>query len=233
MAAINPQPAAPTQNVRQAAANQRPIMSLPDGFVRRPALFFIFQHEMAMEIIFLLLLILLVIFSLLALFDGFYLHIVKYRLFEHEESKLEHRMHLARAVLFPFILYFLYLRNDSIAFWIGSLFVVLDIVVLGIDAYLEGDSRAFMGGLPRWEYILHLFVNGFHFAGVAVYYTAKIHLLPSSIEIIDDFSGVYWHGNFIICVQQMLPGAIFMALLHIVTSYEKTTRYWNMLIKRR
>lgn len=31
------------------------------------------------------------------------------------------------------------------------------------------DSRAFMGGLPRWEYIVHLLGNGFHFAAIAVF----------------------------------------------------------------
>ncbi len=187
---------------------------------------------MTMEIIFFLATALLLVFSGLAIFDGFYLHLVKYRLYEHEESKFEHLMHLARAVLFPCILYFFYLRTDTTAFWIGTAFVALDILALGVDAYTETDSRVFMGGLPRWEYILHLFVNGFHFAGVAVFFVAKLRILPESLQIITNFDGVYWHTIFTFIVQQMLPGAVLMALLHIAVANRVTVRYWNALLSK-
>lgn len=101
--------------------------------------------------------ILLTSFAILAVIDGFYLHIFKYQLFNHPESKFEHLTHTIRAILFPLIVYFLFIsQNCQTSFSLGILFVFLDIVVLGIDAYVEKDSRAFMGGLPRWEYILHL-----------------------------------------------------------------------------
>jgi hypothetical protein len=185
-----------------------------------------------MEIIFLVATALLLMFSALAIFDGFYLHLVKYRLYKHPESKLEHLMHLVRAVLFPCILTFLYLRTDITSFWIGTAFVALDILALGIDAYTEGDSRVFMGGLPRWEYILHLFVNGFHFAGVAVYFVAKLRILPESVQIITNFDGIYWYSIFTFVVQQMLPGAVLMALLHIIVANRVTVRYWDVLLAK-
>lgn len=106
---------------------------------------------------------LLVLFAILAIFDGFYLHIFKYQLHNHSESKFEHLTHTLRAILFPLIVYYLFIKQDgSTSFFIGILFVILDLLILAIDAYVEKDSRVFMGGLPRWEYILHLFVNGFH-----------------------------------------------------------------------
>lgn len=56
----------------------------------------------------------LILFSILALYDGFYLHIFKYKLHNQSESKAEHYTHTIRAVLFPAILYFLFLKQDCI-----------------------------------------------------------------------------------------------------------------------
>ncbi|RZL97515.1 MAG: hypothetical protein EOO88_62405, partial [Pedobacter sp.] len=109
-----------------------------------------------MEIALLTATVLLGLFVLLALFDGLYLHLIRYRLYEHKESRNEHISHTIRAVLFPIILYVLYLGNSDSAFYIGMALVVIDISVLGADAYMEKESRVFMGGLPKWEYILHL-----------------------------------------------------------------------------
>lgn len=182
-----------------------------------------------METIFLTATIFLLAFAIAAVFDGFYLHIVKYRLYQHSESKFEHFMHLLRACFFPFILYFLYIRTDAFAFWFGTVFVILDILVLGIDAYSEKDSRAFMGGLPRSEYILHLFVNGLHFAGLAVMFVAKVHILPDSFTIITAFDGIYAHTLLTFCAEQLLPGAILLALVHIITGLPRSARYWDNL----
>lgn len=180
-----------------------------------------------MEIVFFVASVLLLLFSILAIYDGFYLHILKYRLYEHRESRLEHLTHLIRAFIFPLILLFLYLRTDTIGFWIGTVFVFLDLIVLGIDAYMEGESRVFMGGLPRWEYILHLFVNGFHFAGIAVYYVARIHINADSVRLVSTFDGVYWYSAFTWLAQQMLPGAILLALIHIIVLQPQTAKFWN------
>ena len=133
--------------------------------------------------------ILLTAFAVLAVIDGFYLHIFKYQLFNYMESKFEHLTHTIRAILFPLIVYFLFItQNCQISFYVGILFVLIDIIVLGIDAFVEKDSRSFMGGLPRWEYILHLFVNGFHFASIAVFLALKLTFTENGIEIVQDLS---------------------------------------------
>jgi hypothetical protein len=174
--------------------------------------------------------ILLLAFALLAIIDGFYLHIFKYQLFNHKESKFEHLTHTIRAILFPLIVYFLFItQNSSTGFYLGVLFVVIDIVVLAIDAFVEKDSRIFMGGLPRWEYMLHLFVNGFHFASIAVFFAIKLTFTENGFEIIEDLSNQINFGLFHFVALNLLPGAILLAFLHIFTSINATKVYWNNL----
>lgn len=176
--------------------------------------------------------ILLILFAVLALYDGFYLHIFRYRLYEHAESKFEHLTHTIRAILFPLILYFLCLGESFTAINLGILFVVLDIVVLGIDAYTEKDSRVFMGGLPRWEYILHLFVNGFHFALIATLLVLKLHYANGQFILIYEFEHLKSYAMFILLVKNILPGAVILAILHILLSFESSASHWNRLRNR-
>lgn len=174
--------------------------------------------------------ILLLAFALLALYDGFYLHIFKYELFKHRESQFEHLTHTLRALLFPLIVYFLFLvQNSNFSFYLGSFFVLLDLVILGIDAFVEKDSRKFMGGLPRWEYILHLFVNGFHFASIAVFYALKLTITDFGFELVQDLSTFKNFEMFRFVAVNLLPGAIMMAAIHILTSMGSTRPYWNRL----
>ncbi len=174
--------------------------------------------------------ILLLLFALLAIIDGFYLHIFKYQLFNHAESKFEHLTHTIRAILFPLIVYFLFITQNCLtSFYLGILFVVIDIIVLGIDAFVEKGSRSFMGGLPQWEYILHLFVNGFHFSSIAVFFAIKLTFTNNNIEIIQDISNLKNFGLFHFVAVNLLPGAIILALLHILTSINITKVYWNNL----
>lgn len=174
--------------------------------------------------------ILLLAFALLAIIDGFYLHIFKYQLFNHKESKFEHLTHTIRAILFPLIVYFLFISQNCLtSFYLGVLFVVIDIIVLAVDAFVEKDSRNFMDGLPRWEYILHLFVNGFHFASIAVFFAIKLTFTENGIEIIQDLSNLKNFGLFHFVAVNLLPGAIILALLHILTSINATIVYWNKL----
>jgi hypothetical protein len=177
---------------------------------------------------FLIATILLIAFAILAVIDGFYLHIFKYQLFNHEESKFEHLMHTLRAVLFPFIVYYLFIiQNSTLGFYVGISFVILDIIVLVIDAFVEKDSRTFMGGLPRWEYILHLFVNGFHFASIAVFLALKLTFSGEEILIVQDLSSLKNFEFFQFVSVNLLPGAVLLALIHIATSFNFSTVYWN------
>ncbi len=177
--------------------------------------------------------ILLIAFGILALIDGFYLHIFKYQLHKHSESKTEHLTHTIRAVLFPAIVYFLFLKqNSEMSFYIGVSLLIIDVIVLSIDAYTEKDSRAFMGGLPRWEYILHLFVNGFHFSSIAVFLAIKLNFSDTGIYIIADLSNLKNFVIFKFIAINLIPGAILLAFVHILLSVETTSVYWNNLRAR-
>lgn len=185
-----------------------------------------------MEVAFVLAIALLTVFVVLALFDGLYLHIIRYKLHEHKESRNEHISHTIRAILFPVILYALYLGNSDEAFYFGMLLVMIDILVLGIDAYMEKESRAFMGGLPRWEYILHLMVNGFHFASIAVFIVIKVKLNENGVVLIHEFQHIPQYQFFIFIVKQLIPGAILMGLLHFTLLFPKPVRYYNCIAKK-
>jgi len=180
------------------------------------------------EMAFLFLTILLSAFALLAVIDGFYLHIFKYELFRQKESKHEHLIHTFRAVFFPFIVYFLFIIQNSVAaFYIGVFVVMIDIVTLGIDGFIEKDSRKFMGGLPRWEYILHLFVNGFHFATIAVFLVLKLKIGEGGFEIVSNLSNHENFEMFQFLAVNLLPGSIILALLHVFTNFNITEIYWR------
>ncbi|WP_019941282.1 hypothetical protein [Dyadobacter beijingensis] len=185
-----------------------------------------------METAFLITIILLISFALLAIFDGFYLHLVRYKLYLHPESRNEHITHTIRALLFPLILYFLYLGSSDLAFYVGISLVAIDIIVLGFDAYMEKDSRAFMGGLPRWEYIIHLMVNGFHFASIAVFLVIKLHLTPDGLVLISTFSSLPTYGIFTGLVTQLIPGGILMGIFHAALMFKKPVAVYERVCKK-
>lgn len=180
-----------------------------------------------MEILFYLSTICLVIFMILATYDGFYLHIWKYELFNREESVFEHKTHTIRAILFPLIIWFLFINNDEISFWIGLTLITLDLIVLGIDAYSEKDSRQFMGGLPKWEYIIHLFANGFHFASIMLIIGTKIRINELNITLIQNLPNTLGSKLVEIISVNIVPGSILLALIHLIVLLPKGRMIWN------
>lgn len=179
-----------------------------------------------MEMAFIISAVLLILYSALALFDGVFLHLYKYRLHEQKDSKFEHLAHTIRAVLFSGILYTLFIgiENNKL-FFIAMILVFLDIITLIIDAYTEKDSREFMGGLPRWEYILHLLINGFHFAGIAVFLVIKINLTKEAIILQNSFQEFENYNLFKIIALNLLPGSILIGLLHVLVYVPKFNFY--------
>jgi len=182
-----------------------------------------------MEIIYYLSTLFLILFMLLATYDGLYLHLWKYELFKKEESIFEHKTHTIRAIIFPIIVWLLFINTDNFSFYIGVLFIIIDLAVLAIDAYSEKDSRQFMGGLPKWEYIIHLFSNGFHFAAIALLLAIRINITENglSLNTMINISKGQELLNFISV--NIIPGAILMALLHLFLMFPKGIKIWNKL----
>jgi len=164
----------------------------------------------------------------LATYDGFYLHIFKYALFKREESVFEHKTHTVRAILFPFIVWFLFVNETSfVGFLIGVALVILDLVVLGIDAYSEQESRSFMGGLPKWEYMVHLFSNAFHFAAIILVLSLKLTITDSTLQFVTGFAASPAYDLFTFVGINIIPGALILALLHFILLLKKPQALWN------
>lgn len=180
-----------------------------------------------MSLLFLCSLGCLTIFMILATYDGVYLHIWKYELFNQEESYFEHVTHTIRAILFPIIIWLLFIRVDVISFYIGIVFVLLDLVVLGVDAYSEKESRSFMGGLPTWEYILHLFANSFHFTTFVLIIATRLHLNTEGLT----YSTAFLSNSFFAVGQQialnLLPGACILGIAHLLLSFNFGRHIWQ------
>ena len=163
----------------------------------------------------------------LAMYDGIYLHIWKYQLHTREESYFEHKTHTIRAILFPLIVWLLFINTDSFSFWIGIVLVGLDLVTLGIDAFSETDSRENMGGLPKWEYIVHLFANGFHFAAIILLLATRISVTETGMALNETFASSTAKDVFDFVSVQAIPGAVIMAIIHFALILPFGKRIWS------
>lgn len=181
-----------------------------------------------MEILFVLATICLLLFMVLATYDGFYLHIFKYGLFNHKESVFEHKTHTIRAVLFPLIVWAIFINEANFPLFIAGLgLVFLDLIVLAVDAYSEKESRSFMGGLPTWEYIIHLFSNAFHFSAIALVLALKIKITNAGPIFVNEFAYSAAKEFFTFVSVNVVPGAIILAVLHFVLLLKGPQTLWN------
>ncbi|MFS4493132.1 hypothetical protein [Maribacter sp. 2308TA10-17] len=180
-----------------------------------------------MDILFYLATTSLVLFMLLATYDGFYLHIWKYRLFDREESLFEHKTHTIRAILFPLIIWLLFINEANFSLFLtGIALVVLDMAVLAIDAYHEKESRSFMGGLPTWEYIVHLFANALHFSAIILVLALRLDFSEGAILFVDSIAVSQAHTLFQFVAINLIPGAVILAFLHFILMLKTPKNIW-------
>lgn len=180
-----------------------------------------------MEILFFLSTLCLILFILLATYDGAYLHLFKYELFNREESHFEHKTHTVRALLFPAIVYLLFIQTSLISFYVGLILVLIDLIVLGFDAYSEEDSRSFMNGLPKWEYIIHLFANSFHFAAIILIVATRITINNSGIEYSLAFTNHEYFSTVQFIAQNIIPGALILGVTHLLLATPLGKKLYN------
>jgi len=112
-------------------------------------------------------------------------------------------------------------------FLIGLALVFTDLLVLAIDAYSEKESRSFMGGLPKWEYIIHLFSNAFHFSTITLVLALKIKITNTGLIFVNDFGYSQARGLFTFVSVNIIPGAIILAALHFVLLLKGPQTVWN------
>ncbi len=185
-----------------------------------------------MDILYFLSAICLLLFMILATYDGFYLHIFKYELFNHKESYFEHKIHTIRAVLFPIIVWFLFINTTSFGFWVAIIAILIDLIVLAMDAYSEKESRTFMGGLPRWEYIIHLFANSFHFAAIILIIATKITIINNKLLLTHNSYDSLGEELISFIAINIIPGAIILALIHVLLTFPFGKTNWNILRRK-
>jgi hypothetical protein len=100
-------------------------------------------------------------------------------------------------------------------------------MVLGADAYSEGDNRKSIGGLPRWEYILHLFANSFHFASIFLIIATRVEITEIGIVINEIATTTFAQQLIQIISVNIISGAIVLAFVHFILILPKGIHIWN------
>jgi hypothetical protein len=106
-----------------------------------------------------------------------YLHVHKYKLFARPESAHEHRIHTLQAIFFSGVVFTLVSINfQGAMLFVAIAFVAADIGAELADILCEKKSRASIGGLSTFEYLLHVMMSTTKYGFVALAFAAK----PSS-----------------------------------------------------
>lgn len=143
-------------------------------------------------------------FAALSFYDGVVVHLFVERLPLRPASRLEHRIHTGRALLFPALLASFFGGRSP---WIGLVLLALDQVLEGWDQWIERESRAHTGGLRAGEAVVHGVLTTLR--AVAIVSTALIDRSRVSTASLDALVGL------------LIPGAVFLALAHVVLATEK------------
>ncbi|TGL72123.1 hypothetical protein [Leptospira jelokensis] len=158
-------------------------------------------------------LVFLVMFAGLAFFDGIILHLWKFKLYKYNDTIYEHKLHTYRAILFPIVLVGLFLLDLSGILYLLILCVVsIDLLIQVFDMWEEKDARSRFGGLSSVEYILHVTLTSLHSSMLLLYILSKpLNSMSFQIMEISMTNGIQ---HFV--ATNILPGAILVAILHIV-----------------
>jgi hypothetical protein len=159
--------------------------------------------------------LLLVPLGLLAAVDGLYLHLWRLRLHERPESRREHLLHSARAVLFAPCLALVYgFESAGGWLWAGVALAVVDTALEGWDTFEEPGSRRAIGGLTAAEALLHVVLVTLRAVSLVLVLislpaAAWSWSTPGTLREVEPWQAiVVWTG--------LLPGATGVAALHVV-----------------
>ncbi len=152
-------------------------------------------------------------FVALSTVDGVYLHLWRYRLWARADSRREHWLHTARAVLFaPIVLLVFAQPTAGAALWTGVALLAVDQVFEVLDVLEERRSRAGLGGLSSGEYLVHAVLVTLRAAAVALALASR----PAAAWALDAplTIGTY-PSSIVMLVDQLVPGALIVAVLHV------------------
>jgi len=152
-----------------------------------------------MEILFYLSSACLILFMILATYDGFYLHLWKYELFNKTESAYEHKTHTVRAILFPLIIWCLFIDTDNpLSFYLGLGLVAVDLITLALDAYAEDDSSA-----------------------------TRITIVDNTLGFTTFIADSAGKDIMQFIAVNIIPGSVVLALIHLILIFPFGKSLWN------
>jgi hypothetical protein len=159
----------------------------------------------------------LAVFVPLAAVDGIYLHLWKFRLHARPESRREHALHTLHAVLFVFLLAYLYSGDTAgLPLWAGTAAALANLWIMAADIREERTSRRFQGGLPRLELRLHVVLIALQVLGTVLSLAARpagawaLGAVPTAAQ------AAAAETARALALQGLLPGSVVLALLHVV-----------------
>jgi hypothetical protein len=153
--------------------------------------------------------------AVLAAVDGLWIHLWQLRLHARPECAREHRLHSARALLFPVLLVLLYGRDSAGILLVLALgLAAIDTALEAWDTFEEPRSRATLGGLSRGEALLHVILVSLRSASLVLAFAAK-PATAWSLGASDPADPIpSWQA--LLVLQGLLPGALAVAALHVV-----------------
>lgn len=156
------------------------------------------------------------LFGLLSPIDGVYFHLFKYKLQENPDSKKEHLVHTLRAITFiPIVLMLFYWNLSGWLLWVLTFLIIVDMVIAAIDIWEERQSRSKIGGLSSAEYLLHAVLITLHTLAMSLALASK----PAEAWTSEMQLPVYPEISKFLSLQ-LAPGAIIIAVLHIVLIFK-------------
>ena len=97
--------------------------------------------------------------ALIGSIDGAYYHTYKFALYKQPSSRVETVTHIIRAFSMAFVVWILaHYTPMGDWFWAGAIVFAIDMIDDIVDVLVEPSSRAPMGGLPTFEYLIHMLV---------------------------------------------------------------------------
>lgn len=97
-----------------------------------------------------------VLHGLVAMVDGAYFHLYKYKLYARPDSVTEHFTHSLRAATMTASAYIFFVVSAAgWLLWIGIGIIAIDLIIETWDVLIERASRADLGGLSSAEYLSH------------------------------------------------------------------------------
>ena len=149
---------------------------------------------------------LMVAFFAVAAVDGVYFHLWKFRLFARPDSRVEHALHTARALLAPPIVWLLYIAPPGPLLAVGLL-IGVDQLAAVVDVLIEPKSRKSLGGLPRTEFQAHVLATIVHIGALALAIVGRLQLVT------DATPAIAMHVKVIALA--LVTGATAVAALHV------------------